>query len=203
MSFGKLKTHLRGIINRKDLTDALAGDFINLGIKEIERVCRVGSMEALLELSDWDGVRNSLTIPAQYLETIDIFTADGTLRLVSKDDFFAQCPTGRPEVFIKTGKSWMIKPYPAPGTTVFLHYYAETLPLLTDTDENVWSQAGFSAVVYAAAALAANYFQMEDQYVLSFQSKSDSLVEAILSQDLSEKWSGKTNMGRVSGRGEY
>ncbi|BCA62007.1 hypothetical protein HMP09_1241 [Sphingomonas sp. HMP9] len=148
-------------------------------------------------------MRNSLTIPSQYLETIDIFTTDGTLRLVSKDDFFSQCPTGRPEVFIKTGKSWMIKPYPAPGTTVFLHYYAETLPLLTDEDENVWSQSGFSAVVYAAAALAANYFQMEDQYVLSFQSKSDSLVEAILSQDLSEKWSGKTNMGRVSGRGDY
>lgn len=204
MSFGKLKSHLRGIINRKDFTDELAGDFINLGIKEVERLCRVGPMEALSELSVWDGTKHTLTIPSNYLELIDIFTDAGTLHQVDKDTFFKTCNTGRPTVFVKTGRSWLIKPYPAPGTTVYVHHYAETAPLVADADQSVWSTAGFSAVVYTAAALAADYFQMEDTYVGRFQGKADSLVEAILSQDLSEKWSGPLNVGRPSpDRGSY
>ena len=135
MSFGKLKRALKGIINRKDLTDELAGDFINRAIDEVERVARLGAMEQLVEAEDWDGTRNSLAIPTGYLETIDLFTDAGVLRMVTKDQFFAHPDQGAPAVYIKAGASFLVKPYPAKGETVRLHYYGESLPLLADDGE--------------------------------------------------------------------
>ena len=203
MSFGKLKTALRGIINRKDCTDALAGDFVNRAIREIERVCRVGPMEQLVEASTWDGTKNNIAVPSTYIELIDIFTNEGTLRQVSKDELFRTCPEGRPAVFTKVGRTWLVKPAPAVGTTVFVHFYGETEPLQVDTDENVWTRSAFNAALYGAAALAADYFQMEDQYVQRFQGKSDALVEAILSQSLAEQWAGPIAISRPHGSGDY
>jgi hypothetical protein len=203
MSFGKIKTALRGIINRKDLTDELAGDFITRAVREVERVVRIGPMEQLLEASGFDGERHTVPIPSNYLELIDMFTQDGTLRSVTKDQLFAHRNEGRPAVFCKIGASWIVKPYPAAGETVFVQFYGETLPLQTDTDENVWTRAGFNAVLYQAAALAADYFQMEDVYVQRFQGKATSLVDAILSQDLSEKWAGPLEIGDPINRGKF
>lgn len=203
MSFGKIKTALRGIINRKDLTDELAGDFITRAVREVERVVRIGPMEQLLEASGFDGERHTVPIPSNYLELIDMFTQDGTLRQVTKDQLFAHRNEGRPAVFCKIGASWVVKPYPVAGETVFVQFYGETLPLQTDTDENVWTRAGFNAVLYQAAALAADYFQMEDVYVQRFQGKATSLVDAILSQDLSEKWAGPLEIGDPINRGKF
>lgn len=203
MSFGKIKTALRGIINRKDLTDELAGDFITRAVREVERVVRIGPMEQLLEASGFDGERHTISIPSNYLELIDMFTQDGTLRQVTKDQLFAHRNEGRPAVFCKIGASWVVKPYPVAGETVFVQFYGETLPLQTDTDENVWTRAGFNAVLYQAAALAADYFQMEDVYVQRFQGKATSLVDAILSQDLSEKWAGPLEIGDPINRGKF
>ena len=203
MSFGKIKTALKGIINRKDLTDELAGDFITRAVREVERVVRIGPMEQLLEASAYDGERHAIAIPSNYLELIDMFTQDGTLHQVTKDQFFAARNDGRPTVFCKIGASWLVKPYPAPGETVFVQFYGETPPLQVDTDDNVWTRAGFNAVLYAAAALAADFFQMEDTYVQRFQGKSDSLVASIISQDLSEKWAGPLEIGDPINRGKY
>lgn len=203
MSFGKLKRGLQSLINRKDLSAELAGDFINRAIDEIERPLRIGPMEQLLEATTWDGTNNAVLIPPTYLQLIDIFTDDGTLRLVDKDAFFATENQGRPAVFMKAGRSWLLKPYPAPGTTVYVHYYGETLPLLTDADENVWTRAAFNAVLYTAAAMAADHFQMEDQYAQRFDTKARGFVAAIAEQDWDEKWSVPLNIGAPPNRGEF
>ena len=95
MSFGRLKAALRGIINRRDLTDALAGDFVNRAISELERGVRLGAMEQLLVANQWDGTSGALAIPATYLELGDIFTEDGPLTRVEKREFFNTQQTGR------------------------------------------------------------------------------------------------------------
>lgn len=202
-TFGIIKAGLRGIINRKDLTDALAGDFINRAIIEVERVCRIGALEQLLQTAKWDGTENSLAIPQGYLETIDLFTDEGTLLLVSKDQYFSQPATGKPSVYIKAGASFLLRPAPAAGTPVYLHYYGGTLPLQADTDENLWTRSGFNAVLYGAASLAADYFQMEDPYVQRFQDKANGFVQGILTQDATEKWSVAANVGRTNFLGDY
>lgn len=64
MSFGRLKTRLRALINRKDLTDQLAGDFVLDAISSMERSLRIGPMETLLVKTEWDGVRNAVSLPS-------------------------------------------------------------------------------------------------------------------------------------------
>ena len=66
MSFGRAKTRLKALINRKDFTDDLAGDFILDAISYLERMLRVGPMEAVFEKSEWDGIKNGFPIPDKF-----------------------------------------------------------------------------------------------------------------------------------------
>lgn len=203
MTFGRLKTALKGLINRKDLTDELAGDFIIRAIREVERPLRIGPMEALLEAKEWDGEKSAVSIPFNYLELIDIFTDAGAYTQVGRDEYIRADPEPGAGVFMRAGPSWLLKPAPAPGSTVYVHFFAETQPLLSDADENVWTKSGFNAVLYGAAALAADYFQMEDQYVQRFQGKSDKLIADIGGQDLQERWAPQMTVSRPRDTGNY
>lgn len=203
MNFGKLKAALKGLINRKDLTDALAGDFINRAIDECQRVLRLAPNELLLVADEWDGAANSILIPDDYLELVDIFTDQHVLRNVEKAEFFRQPLAGDPCVYTKVGPNWLIRPTPPIGAKVYVQYYGENEWLQADNDANIWTKACFNAALYGAAALAADYFQMEDQYVLRFQGKSDALIQTIREQDYDDRWSGTHTMGRVQDRGEY
>jgi hypothetical protein len=205
MSFGKLKRRLQALINRKDVTDELAGDFVTEAIADIERPLRIGPMEALMPLSAWDGVSNAITIPNSFLEVINIFTSDGELTQVDLSAFLniAKQSTGTPTSFCAVGGKWLLAPTPAADTTVYVHFYAQSLPLETDEDVNIWTKAGFNAVVYQAAALAADFFQMEDQYATRFQARADRYVTAIAEQDLNEKWAGRLAVPLPSDLGDY
>lgn len=203
MSFGKLKRALQGLINRKDLTDELAGDFVTRAIREVERPLRIGPMEVLLEATEWDGKKSAVNIPFNYLELIDVFTTEGTFESADRDAFL-KCGTAPAQpVFMRAGPAWLLKPTPKPGDTVYVHYFAETPGLQADTDENVWTKSGFNAVLYAAAALAADYFQMEDEYVQRFEGKAASFTDAIGGQDLQERWAPQMTVGPVRGAGEH
>lgn len=205
MSFGKLKRRLQALINRKDVTDAIAGDFVTEAIADLERVLRIGPMEALLSQSGWDGTKNSILIPPGFLEAINLFTDAGELTQVDLSTFLASSDSsgGPPEIFCKVADRWIMKPTPAPGTTVYLHFYAQSPTLKLDTDENVWSTSAFNAVVYTAASLAADFYQMEDPYAQRFLTRADNYVTAIQEQDLDEKWSGRMAIPLPSGVGDY
>jgi hypothetical protein len=202
-NFGSLKTALRGLINRKDLTDALAGDFVNRAIDEIQRTTRLPSQEALATATDWSNGNNQIAVPGNYMELISIFTDDGELKATEKQEWFRTRNEGRPRLFMKMGGNWVIKPTPADGTPVYVQFYMETTWLVQDADVNTWTRSAFNAVLYGAAALAADYFQMEDVYVQRFAGKNAQLVTAIQQQDYDDRWSGQQTIGPVYGHGDY
>src|SRR4051794_19307804 len=124
MSFGSLKTRLRALINRKDVTDEIAGSFVTEAIADLERVLRIGPMETLLTQSGWDGVKNAVLIPPGFLEAINLFTDAGELTQVDLATFLAtQDNGGPPSIFVKVADRWLMKPTPSVGSHVFLHYY--------------------------------------------------------------------------------
>lgn len=204
MSFGQCKARLRAIINRRDLTDTLAGAFITDAIADLERNLRIACMETMLTQGDWDGERNALIVPTGFLEGINLFT--DTTELVQVDIaqwLAAKEPAGVPTTFVKIGDRWLLKPTPAPGTNVYFHYYTQSPALTADDDENVWTRSALNAVVYTAAVLAADHFQMEDEYASRFQARADRYIAALAEQDLSEKWSGRINIPLPTDRGAY
>lgn len=203
MNFGKLKAALKGLINRRDLTDALAGDFINRSIDEAQRVVRIAPNEALLIADDWSDGNNAILIPGNYLELVDIFTDDGVLESVDKSRFLRTRSSGSPEVYTKVGPNWLIKPTPSEGQRVYVQYHGADAWLLGDDESNMWTRGAFNAALYGAAALAADYFQMEDQYVQRFQGKANALITSIQQQDYDDRWSGTYSMGRPADRGDF
>lgn len=204
MSFGKCKRRLQAIINRKDLTDALAGDFITDAVADLERVLRIGCMETMLTQGTWDGTVNALIVPNGFLEGINLFTDTTELVQVDIAQFLdMEDKAGVPTHFVKMGDRWLLKPTPAPGTNVYFHYYTQSQPLGADSDENVWTRSALNAVVYTAAVLAADHFQMEDEYAQRFRARADEYVQAIQAQDLDEKWSGRINIPLPTDQGTY
>jgi hypothetical protein len=204
MSFGKCKRRLKALINRKDLTDELAGDFITDAIADMERVLRIGIMETVLAQSDWDGTKNAIIIPPDFLEGINLFTDKTELTQCDIATFLEMPDEGEyPTHYVKIADRWLLKPTPLPDTDVYLHFYMQSPPLTVDTDENVWTKAALNAVVYTAATIAADHFQMEDVYAQRFQARADGYVNAIREQDLDEKWSGRIAVPRPADRGEY
>lgn len=207
MSFGRLKTRLRALINRKDLTDALAGDFINDAIASLERTLRIGAMETVfLQEAVWDGTKNAFAIPSTYIELINFFTADGEMRQIDLGAFLKMPDdgTGSPTHFVKVGDRFLLRPTPAPGTKVYLHYYGETARPVDDADECVWTLSGFLATLYTAAALAADFFQMEgDQQADRYRAVADGYVTAMAEQDLDEKWAGPMTIPPPQNTGDF
>lgn len=203
MTFGSLKTALKVLINRKDLTDELAGDLVQRGIADIERELRIGPMEVVVESDPFDGTANSLLIPDGYLELIDLFTTDRQLTQEDKAGVYGNEGTDGPEVFCKIADRWIISPAPDAGQIIYIHCYVQSLPLVGDSSENIWTKAGFNAALYAAAALAADIFQMEDQVANRWGQKAAGYVESIASQDLRESWSGPMNIELPRDAGKY
>lgn len=203
MNFGKLKAALKGLINRRDLTDALAGDFINRAIDEAQRVVCIAPNEALLIADDWTDGNNAILIPGNYLELVEIFTDERVLQNVDKTRYLHTGTAGSPSVYTKVGPNWLIKPAPALGQRVYVQYHGADAWLQGDSESNMWTKGAFNAALYGAAALAADYFQMEDQYVQRFQGKANALITSIQQQDYDDRWSGTTSMGRIADRGEY
>jgi hypothetical protein len=204
MSFGKLKTRLKALINRKDLTDELAGDFITQAIADLERDLRIGAMETVLEQTAWDGVKNALILPGTFLETINLFTDTHELVQVDLAEWLAMDDQGGdPTHYVPIAGRYLLRPTPAVGSKVYLHCYVQAQPLAVDEDENVWTRSGFNACLYTAAALAGDFYQMEDEYASRFSTKAQAYVEAIAGQDLNEKWSGRLSIPAPQDIGDY
>lgn len=205
MSYGRAKTRVRALINRKDFTDQLAGDFILDAMSSLERELRIGPMETLFEKADWDGTRNAFPVPGNFLEMVRLFTDEGALEEVDIDTFLRtrSSPVPGVGIYARIADRWLLKPTPAVGQYVYLHFYGETVRPSTDDDSTVWTEAGFLATVYRAAELAADFYQMEPDQVASYRNRASLEAEKIAGQALNESWSGRLAIGAPKGVGEY
>lgn len=86
MTFAALKAKLRGLINRSDMTDELATDFIHQSQIRLERLLRLSFMQKFVTFSvdREDGV---FRVPVDYLELIDLFTDNGELSRVDTSSY--------------------------------------------------------------------------------------------------------------------
>jgi len=204
MNFGDLKARLKALINRRDLTDQLAGSFITDAVADLEREVRIGPMEVVLSQSEWDGVKNVILVPSNFLETINIFTDYRELDQADISNFLNVPDLGGvPTHFVRISNRWLLRPTPAPGTRVYLHFYAQGEPLLNDADESIWTKAAPNAIVYTAAGLAADFFQLEDQHAQRYLARARGYIDALEEQDRNEKWGGRITVPMPADAGEF
>ena len=180
MTRAELRAYFKELLNRSDCTDTQADQFINLGIRRLERILRVPTMERrIVYTSSGDGV---YPIPNDYLELIGLFHADRRLEKTTSSDAFIRPVSGEPSVFWREGPNFIIRPKPAADEQVVLIYYGEFEDFADDGYETFESAVYPDAIIYSALTFAADFF-IDERKPLFVDSLSQALTEIQASAD--------------------
>ena len=171
MNYAELKTYLRQLINRSDITDALVAQFITQSQVRIERRLRVSGMEHYVTFN-LDGTTGDFRVPTDYIELIDLYTDARKIERVNTATYLKTfAALGVPGVFVQTGHNFRMRPLPSAATVIYLTYYRTQPKLVADLDYNLWSVAAVDCLTYGAAELAGDYFEDErlQRYATKFE----------------------------------
>jgi hypothetical protein len=188
MTFADLKAKLRGLINRSDMTEELAADFIRQSQIRLERLLRLSFMEKFVTFNV-DRDDGAFRLPADYLELIELFTDNGQLERVDTSAWLRQIAApGVPVCFIQTGHDIRMRPHPSPTTEILLRYYGCEPSLVSEAQINQWTVSAQDALLYGAAEYAADYY--EDERLPRFASRFETAVMELNDQQQQEDFSG-------------
>lgn len=205
MDYATLKARVRGLINRNDMTDELAAQFVQMAQDRLDRWPQVDPLRyaprpsfqenyVKLTIPADEFEPGAFTVPTNFLSVLSIHCDTVEAERVGVPEFI-KYPTsgiGIPCVFMQTGHTIHLRPVPSPTTEVHLFYYGTVAPLVEDTDENDWSASCSSALLYGAAAYAADYF--EDERFQHFENRFKEALLEIQDQTANEFQSGSMAM---------
>lgn len=183
MLYSEIKTNFQSILNRRDITASQITTFMGFAIQRIQRELRVPPMEKLVAYT-CDGTA-TLDIPGDLLEVIAIFFNDSVnqLKLTRVDLTSAirasQAP-GVPQVYHRSGASFLIGPYPPSGTKAYINYYADASTLNADTNHNWLTDAAPDLLIYGALCYAADYFL--DERKMAFEQRFGQIIDDLQQQ---------------------
>tara|TARA_R100001463_G_scaffold67310_2_gene120864 strand:+ start:1097 stop:1708 length:612 start_codon:yes stop_codon:yes gene_type:complete len=159
MNKGQIRAHFLALLNRTDCSDTLADTFVEQAIGRAQRVLRIPSMEKTLTYSISSST-TFLTLPADFLEVIDIYYASTNLSRIPQSkmvEIKQGNETGTPKFFSREAGALKIYPYPTSGS-VTLNYYAQFTDMVLDTDENALAEIATDLITYGALSYASDYF---------------------------------------------
>lgn len=207
MNYGEAKAYLRAVINRRDITDDLAAQFIRQSQDRLERWPQVDPLKhaprpkfmeryVYFSLDPLDSEPGAFRKPSDFLDLIALWT-DNDVQLTKVDVArWLQTPAasvGTPRIFMETGHAIRVKPRPSEDCTFYMLYYGAEDDLTVDTDENYWTISCIDALVYGAAEYAADYF--EDERLPRFTAKFQQLLGELQDQTIMEDFSGPMVIG--------
>lgn len=158
MNKQEVRSLIKGLINRTDCTDSLIDQYISLAEKNIQRTLRLPFMEKGIELTAFSGSVETFEIPQDYIELVNIASADGLLTRVSLDQLLRHPKEGPPKYFCRDRFYWRFRPNVAPGKSIVVTYYAEIPALEAITDSNMLSELAPDLLAYTASSLLCDYF---------------------------------------------
>lgn len=168
MNKGSLRTHFKAVLNRSDITDALADTFIDQGIGRIQRSLRVPSMETQYTYN-FTAKATKVTLPSDFLEAIDVYYSNRALTRLPMtviQEHLKGGEVGSPYYFAREGSSLLLHPQPSSGSLV-LNYYASFEEMTTDSSESILSSTAPDLIIYAALTYASDYYLDERSDVFS------------------------------------
>jgi hypothetical protein len=197
MNYGDLRTHFIALLNRSDITNALADTFISQGIQRIQRQLRIPSMERSLTVAITTKVK-FVIVPADMLELISISHGYTHLVKLPHHEFNAISEAqeeGTPKYFTRIRERLELYPYPSSGN-VIIDYYSEFQKMTSDSDESTLAKIASDLICYAALGYAADYYL--DERTAVFEQKFISLLTEIQEQANSAEQSGISQVMRPS-----
>lgn len=180
---------LTAILNRNDLTTALATTFIQQSQTRIERLLRVPGMETIGAISgNATAATDQIIIPANFLALKLLYTQgpSGGLDLITFKDvqhFFQEQKRSAgvvPKFYTRVGGSFLLTPVLQPGNTIWMAYYASQPQLIAPADQNFWTISCGDLLTYGALSFACDYFV--DDRVQAFEARFTQLLSDIADQ---------------------
>ena len=200
MNKGELRSHIKDVMNRTDLTDALTDTFIEQTLSRIQRLLRIPSMERTATQTVAGGY-DGFVVPNNFLEIISIRSqGNQACTRMEYSDFVALSNVeGTPTKFSREPATnrFLLHPIPSLGTVLELKYYAEFTALTTDASTNEISNIGEDLVTYGALSYAADYFIDERKQL--FEGSFQNYLTEIKTQSIDEAFAG----GNLSISGAY
>ena len=199
MNKGNLRTHFKAVLNRSDITDALADTFIAQGIARIQRSLRVPSMETQ-NTYNFSAQTTKVTLPSNFLEAIDVYYGNRALtRLPMRDiqEHLKGGEAGSPYYFVREGSSLLLYPQPSSGSLV-LNYYASFDEMATDSAESLLAQIAPDLIIYAALTYASDYYL--DERSATFDNKYMTFMSELQEQANDQELTGSIQSIRPSYR---
>ena len=160
-----LRTRVKDWSNRRDLSDDLLTDVINVAQARLNRLLRLPVLESESTITILDG--NNVLLPRDYLEAIQlkVVSGDRVINLERKDiqevEELASKSTGTPCYFGRRGPNLVLAPTPANITEATLYYYIALQPLVLDGDTNWFVVDLPEALLYGALTEISLYLRDE------------------------------------------
>jgi len=191
MNKGELRSHIKDVMNRTDLTDALTDTFIEQTLSRIQRLLRIPSMERTATQTVAGGY-DGFVVPNNFLEIISIRSqGNQACTRMEYSDFVALSNVeGTPTKFSREPATnrFLLHPIPSSGTVLELKYYAEFTALTTDTSTNEISDIGEDLLVYGVLSYLADYFV--DERKTLFEASFQNFLTEIKTQSTDEAFAG-------------
>lgn len=181
MNYGSIRTHFKALLNRSDITDALADTFIDQGITRIQRSLRIPSMEAKHTYNISTSI-TSVILPSDFLEAIDLYYDNNVLirlPMTEMQELKKTNMVGSPSYFAREGATFLLSPYPSSGSLT-LNYYAQYPEMTADSDENGLATIAPDLISYAALTYAADFYL--DERSATFEGKYQAFLNEIQTQ---------------------
>lgn len=187
MNYGQIRTHFKALLNRSDITDALADTFIEQGIARIQRSLRIPSMEKQHNYT-FSTQTTKVTLPSDFLETIDLYFQNVALtRLPMREmqTYLDGGASGNPLYFTREGGNYLLYPQPS-GGSLSLNYYATFSDLSSDAAENTLTQVAPDLILYSALTYASDYYldDRSDLWAAKYFSFADEIQSQAREQEL-------------------
>ena len=195
MNYGQVRTHFKALLNRSDITDALADTFLEQGIARIQRSLRIPAMESQHKYT-FSTLTSKVTLPADFLEAIDVYFLNVALtRLPMREiqGLLSSAETGSPVYFAREGSEFLMFPRPSSGTLV-MNYYSIFSELSADSDTNVLSDIAPDLIIYAALTYASDYF-LDDRAEI-WNAKFFTFIDEIQTQAVEQELTGTLQVMR-------
>lgn len=199
MIFAEIQTKVLNYLNLDANTAPLAGDWVNIAMRKLERE-NWKCME-----QRWESQATSdtyVTMPPDYKQLFWLKVKIGTryydLERVTISQAFFRYPDeeegeGRPLLFAIMPAHHEILVRPNPDTQYVYHayYYAYTDEMANDGDTNWWTDYAWEILLYGALLEAEAYIK-NDPRVETWRRMFEDAVARLRLSEIYERWSGQT-----------
>ncbi len=190
MNLGQVRARFMALLNRDDLEDAQADEFLSLALGRIQRELRAPMQERVHYVDVEGQYLETLQLPVDYLEGIEVLVNGTPLRRESLRGLMQRATAlgSTPCLYARYRNSLYFRGAVPPGMRVEVLYYGEFTPLADDEADNELTLSAPELLIYAALSYAGDHFQHDLR--AEWEGRYVSLLQALQEQVRADEFAG-------------